>query len=60
MKANMSEWQIITAKIPIRGAEEQEKVLQHLLQLYKDKEGLLFPVKDYKIVMVVRLGIINN
>ena len=60
MKTNMDEWQIVSVKIPQRGKKYQDRILKELLRIYIDKAGILFPVSDYKIVMVIRLGVINN
>ena len=60
MKANMHEWQIISVKFPNRSKETQTVIIGELMKLYKDKEGIIFPVSDYKVVLVVHLGLINN
>jgi CheY-like chemotaxis protein len=60
IKNNTAEWQLVTAKIPDKGKLHLNMMMEKLLSLYQDKEGILFPVKDYKIVMLIRLGIINN
>jgi len=56
----MEEWQIVIFKLPVRGEEEQQKILLKLLGMYKDTDGLLFSVKNYKIVMVARMGVVAN
>ena len=60
MKANMDQWQIISVKYPNRSKETQKAIIDELMKLYKDKEGIIFPVSDYKVVLVVHLGLINN
>jgi len=60
MRANMPEWQIITAKIAKGNKPEQEVMMEKFLEIYKKKEGIIFPVQDYKIVIVLRLGSIDN
>lgn len=60
MKANMQEWQIISVKLPERGKNRLDQIIQQLLHTYKDKEGIVFPVSDYKAVLVIRMGVINN
>ncbi len=60
MKSNMEEWQIISIKMPQRGKQYQDLISQELLRRYQEKDGMLFSVGDYKIVMVVRLGVISN
>ena len=60
MKSNKEEWQILTVKLPKEGQAHLQDILDKLMLMYKDKDGVLFPVNNRKAVVVVRLGNLHN
>lgn len=60
IKSNMGEWQIINVRISAKSDTDVDEVAQKLLDMYEMHEGFMFPASKSKIIMVVRLGIINN
>lgn len=60
IKNFMWEWQIVTVKIPKSTQASVDEIVKSLYETYKQYEGVLYPVKDGKIVLLVRMGLINN
>lgn len=60
IKNHMSEWQIITIVLRQTSTYTKDDVMKMLLELYRDKEGVLYPMSDQKITMLIRLGIVHN
>ena len=60
MKSRKEEWQIITVKLPPDGGGKIESILDRLLEMYHDKDGVIFPVNERKAIVFVRLGNLNN
>ncbi len=60
IKNHMSEWQIINIKIVENSVLSQKEIIKHFYDQYRKYEGMIYPVSPRKIVMLVRLGIIEN
>lgn len=60
IKNNMNEWQIVNINIMKDSTLPQDEIIQNLLENYKSHEGIIYPVSASKIVMLVRLGIVEN
>ncbi len=66
IKSNLKEWQAITVKILDKnsggneGGTKISAVINKLLKLYENYEGIIFTTEAGKAVMIARLGVINN
>lgn len=60
IKSNMSDWQIISVKIPSRGQVHYDLTMKQLFELYEHKDGIILPVNDIKILLIARLGNIED
>lgn len=60
IEGSMPEWQIVTFKLLDPNSSAQEQLISKLMADYKSRDGFLFTVKHYKVVMVVRFGVIPN
>lgn len=60
IKNHMSEWQIVNIKMLEKSQLTQKQVLEKFLAQYKMYDGLIYPVSPQKIVMLARLGLIDN
>lgn len=60
IKANMSEWQIMSVRVQDKGRESFLATVKRLYKIYEHKEGVILPVNSVKIMVIVRLGKINN
>jgi two-component system, chemotaxis family, chemotaxis protein CheY len=55
MTQNIAEWQICSIRLPNSGAEDMAALAQKILNIYAEREGLLFQFDD-KVVMLTRYG----
>lgn len=60
IKSNMSDWQIISVKIPSRGKVHYDLTMKQLFDLYEKSDGIILPVNDVKILLIARLGNIDD
>lgn len=60
IKRNMNEWQIVNVMMTRACNAPQSKIIERLMDAYKDYEGIIYTLSDSKIVCLVRLGLINN
>ncbi len=60
IKRSMNEWQLMNVVMLENSNLSQDEVIQHLYQKYKEYEGILYPVSKAKIVVIIRLGLIDN
>lgn len=60
IKTNPDEWQIVTAKLTDKGAVQLGMALDRLMRVNANREGVVFPVGNYKAVMVVKMGKVEN
>ena len=60
IKNYMNEWQIVNVNVIDNSRLSQRSILERLLDQYRRYEGMIYPVSDKKIVMLVRLGLIEN
>lgn len=57
---NMSEWQIVKVSLKERDASDLDAIINQLMSIYEHKEGIIYPVSNYKVLMLIRLGQIQN
>ena len=57
---NMSEWQIVKVSLKERDASDLDALINQLMSIYEHKEGIIYPVSNYKVLMLIRLGPIQN
>lgn len=60
IKKYMNEWQIVNVNIAASAGLTKTEVMEKLLISYNKNEGIIYPLSDKKVVMLVRLGIIQN
>jgi len=60
IKNHMNEWQIVNIKIMEKSSVSQKEIVQRFLEQYRSYEGVIYPVSASKIVMLIRLGLIEN
>ena len=60
IKNNINEWQIVNINIVENSILSQKAITEKFLDQYRVYEGMIYPVSPKKIVMLVRLGIIEN
>lgn len=61
IKANISEWQIITVLLPDNknaqvNLSNPDKIIRNFLKIYEDKEGLCFQENSKKLIIIIRMG----
>jgi len=60
IKSNMTDWQIISVKVPPQGQAYYDATLKKLFEIYEHKEGVILPVSESKIMLIIRLGNVKN
>ena len=60
IKANLSEWQLITIRLANINLSEPKEIQKRFLTMYDGKEGLSFITNDSRIILIVRLGRLDN
>jgi len=60
IKHNMNEWQIVNIVQTKACHLSQDEVVEKLMHAYKDYEGIVYALRDRKVICLVRMGIINN
>lgn len=60
IKNHMNEWQIVNINIVENSALSQKAIIEKFLAQYRAHEGMIYPVSPKKIVMLIRLGIVEN
>lgn len=60
IKKNMAEWQIVNVNIIDLSSVPQQQILDCLVEQFKDIEGVLYPFSKSKILMLARLGILED
>ena len=60
IKEHMNEWQIVTININSQSGLSIDDVSQKLLKQYKQYEGVIYPASSDRLVMLVRLGWIED
>lgn len=60
IKQHMDEWQIVNVNILKDTTASQKNIIDRLLDNYEAHEGLIYPVSEKKIVMLVRLGVVHD
>lgn len=60
IKNNLNEWQIVNVKITDSSRFTQPEIIQKLLAQFRGTEGIIHPLGNDKIIMIARLGTIDN
>ncbi|MCB1839404.1 MAG: response regulator [Alphaproteobacteria bacterium] len=60
IKSHMNEWQILNIKIVENSSLSQKEITHRFAEQYRSYEGVIYPVSDLKIMMLVRLGLVEN
>lgn len=60
IKNNMMEWQIVHMKMQKDSPLSQEDIINRLITAYKTYDGIIFASSDTQIIMIIRLGIVEN
>ncbi|MGB1076973.1 MAG: response regulator transcription factor, partial [Bdellovibrionales bacterium] len=60
IKANMADWQIVSVKIPLSSQDSYDDTVKSLFNLYEHREGILVPVSKSKILILLKLGNVDN
>lgn len=60
IKEHMNEWQIVTVNINSKSGLSTDDVSEKLLKQYKQHEGIIYPTSSDRLVMLVRLGWIED
>ncbi len=60
IKNNMHEWQIVKINISPKSAMLPQAVMKQLQTQYREYEGMIYAISPRKIVMLARLGLIDN
>lgn len=60
IKNYMNEWQIINVNILKNSTFSQDEIMQRFIQQYRSFEGVIYPISETKIVIIIRLGILEN
>ena len=60
IKNHINEWQIINVNIVKNSTLSQDEIMDILLGQYSTFEGLIYPVSSTKVVLLVRLGVIDD
>ncbi len=57
---NMMEWQIVNIDLQKDNNISPKDITKQLLEKYKSYDGIIFTASETKIMMVIRLGIVEN
>mgnify|MGYP006273097025 CR=1 FL=1 len=57
---NMSHWQIVKVSLNERDANDLDALIEKLMSIYEHKEGIIYPISNYKVLMLIRLGEVQN
>lgn len=60
IKATISEWQIVTIRLANIHLSQPEDIQKKFIKMYEGKEGLSFITKDNRIILIIKLGLMNN
>lgn len=60
IRNHVEEWQIVNINILKTSILGRDEIIEKLLHQYERTEGLLYPLSEAKIVMLVRLGRVDN
>lgn len=60
IKQYMNEWQVVNIRIRKDCKYSKDEVLKFFMIKYKDSEGIMYPVSADKVVMLARLGDLDN
>jgi len=60
IKQHMDEWQIVNINVLKNSTASRKSIIDRLLKNYEAHEGLIYPVSEKKIVMLVRLGVVHD
>jgi CheY-like chemotaxis protein len=60
IKQHMNEWQIVNVNILENSPLSRQEIVSHFLTKFEDTEGIAYPLSDKKIVMLARLGNLND
>lgn len=60
IKKQMSEWQIVNVHVTKDSPLSQKEIMSHLCEQYNYYEGIIYPTSPLKIVMLIRLGLLEN
>ncbi len=56
----MMEWQIVNFNTKENNTITQKEILSRLMEQYRAYDGVIFPASSQKIVMIIRMGIVEN
>lgn len=60
IKHYMNEWQIVSVRLISGAGLTQDEAIAYLMSQYRKQEGIIYPVAEDRIVMLVRLGEVQN
>lgn len=60
IESQINEWQIVNVNILRESQLTRDQVMDRIYNEYKHSEGIIYPISSLKVIMIVRLGIINN